>query len=66
MHKAILLAALYAFALLCVWAATTIAPDMTWPETPLEMNAASLLALGMIAKMAGHVVLMSASKRQYS
>ena len=59
MHKAALIAALYAFALLCIWTGTTSAPDMAWPATPEEMNAASLLILGMIAKMAGHALLLS-------
>lgn len=49
--------ALYAIAILAIYAGTTAAPDMKWPSNPEEMQAASLLVFGMIAKLAGHFTL---------
>ena len=51
--------ALYALAILCAYTALEIAPDMKWPQTETEMQAASLLVLCLIAKTIGGFTLVS-------
>lgn len=50
---------LYAAALFLIWIGIDLAPAMTWPHTDLELAAAAMMTLGSIAKLAGHVVLLS-------
>lgn len=52
---------LYAIAFAAFYAATSIAPDMTWPRTNAEFMAAQLLAIGALAKCGGLVALLSAA-----
>lgn len=56
--KALLIIALYAIALAAFAAGVDMAPGMTWPNNAIELNAAALLVIGMIAKVAGHVALL--------
>lgn len=43
---------LYIFAFVALYAATSIAPDMTWPVTDMEWLATRLFIVGAVAKIA--------------
>jgi hypothetical protein len=50
--------ALYALSIAGIVAAFQIAPDMIWPVTPAEHLAAACMVLAIVAKGAGHVVML--------
>lgn len=52
------IAALYAFALVSIYTGFELAPDMAWPVTSREMNAAAFLIIGSVAKLTGHALLL--------
>ena len=58
MQRAAAIVSLYAFAFLAIYAGFALAPDMAWPVTPREYNAAAFLILGSAAKLIGHWLLL--------
>jgi hypothetical protein len=52
----------YGIALFFVYAAFQLAPDMKWPTTDLEVTAAIFMTTGCIAKLIGHVILLSTAR----
>jgi hypothetical protein len=60
--KLITCLALYAAAMFLIYTGLNLAPEMTWPKTDLELAAASMLVMGSIAKLAGHIILLSFGK----
>ena len=51
-------ALLYASALAFIYAAVSVAPNMTFPSTDSETAAAMLLCIGLAAKLLGHCFLL--------
>jgi hypothetical protein len=59
MAKLVLGIALYAIAIAFILSAMAIAPDMQWPGNSVEIMAAGLLIIGLIAKLGGSIMILS-------
>lgn len=51
-------ALLYVAAFALLWAGVDLAPAHGWPVTDSQLNGCAALVLGMIAKTAGHCLVM--------
>lgn len=54
---------LYILAFVAFWAATSIAPDMSWPATDIEWLATRILIIGIVAKIAATYLAFSSLNR---
>jgi multisubunit Na+/H+ antiporter MnhB subunit len=51
--------AIFAASFACLWLAFDMAPNMKWPHTAEEFEAANLIILGLIGKLVGQGLIMS-------